>query len=97
MLPQKGEGGATLVLTEQGEVAASRHEVLVADVPEARVQAAAAQGPRPASVQHYASTGITVLRYTDFAQTVQGLAALQAALPGSVVRLPLELEKKVPY
>lgn len=90
VLPQPTADGSTLVVNEQGMVMSSRHEVLVASASQEQVQAATARGPRPAAVQHYAPTGITVVRYADFAQALQGLDALKAALPQATVRLSLQ-------
>lgn len=87
---------STLVLTPKGMVATSYHSVMVNDVPESQVRQALAAGPQPTNVTYFAPTGITMVRYADFAQTVEGLKALQASLPSSQVRLSLELGKQVP-
>lgn len=87
---------STLVLTPRGMVATSYHRVMVNDVPESQVRQALAAGPQPANVTYFAPTGITMVRYADFAQTVEGFKALQASLPSSQVRLSLELGKQVP-
>ena len=91
-----GSSPSTLVLTQQGMVATSYHNVMVSDLPESQVRQAVAAGPQPASITHFASTGITLLHYADFAQTIAGLKALQASLPPSKVRLSLEVGKQVP-
>ncbi len=89
-------GPSTLVLTQQGMVATSYHNVMVSDLPESQVRQAVAAGPQPTSITHFAPTGITMVHYADFAQTIEGLKALQASLPQSKVRLSLELGKQVP-
>ncbi len=97
LLPQKtGDGQGSLLLDEQGVVAASRHEVIVTQAAEDQVLAAAGKGPRPESVRYFAPTGIIVLRYGDFAQAIEGLKALRAGLPGAMVRLSIQQNVKRP-
>ncbi len=99
VLPSQQPGSeATLLLNAQGVVGSSRNEVSISDAPAERVRELVQRTlPRPLSVQHYEPTGITVLRYADFGQAVEGLNALKAALPGAKVRLPVQFGKRVPY
>ncbi|MER1966145.1 hypothetical protein [Castellaniella sp. GW247-6E4] len=97
LLPQKtADGRGSLLLDERGVVAASHHEVMVTQAAEDQVLAAAGGGPRPMSVQYFAPTGIIIVRYGSFAQTVEGLKALQAGLPGAVVRLSIQQNVRRP-
>jgi hypothetical protein len=87
----------TLLINAQGIVGSSRNEITISRAPEAGIQAQLQQmSPQPASVRHYEPTGITVLRYADFAQAVEGLRALKAALPGAHVRLGVRFTTPVP-
>ncbi len=95
--PQYAGGGETLLLDAHGVVGSSRNEVVVSKAP-ANVQEVIQQTqPRPASVQHFAPTGITVAKYADFEQAVQALAALKVALPQAAVALPVQFGKQMPY
>lgn len=87
----------TLLINAQGIVGSSRNEITISRASEASVQAQLQQmAPQPASVRHYEPTGITVLRYAGFAQAVEGLRALKAALPGANVRLGVRFTTPVP-
>ncbi|HUH40989.1 MAG TPA: hypothetical protein VL024_08985 [Castellaniella sp.] len=98
LLPQKTEDGqGSLLLDERGAVVASHHEVMITQAAEDQVRAALRQGPSPSIVQHFAPTGITVVRYDDFAQTIAGLKALQTGLPDATVRLSIVQSRKKPY
>lgn len=95
--PQYSGSQDTFLLNAQGMVGSSRNEVVVSEAP-ADVQAVIQQTqPRPVSVQHFEPTGITVAKYADFAQAVDALRALKAALPGAKVGLPVQFGKQVPY
>jgi len=95
--PQYSGSQDTLLLNAQGVVGISRNEVVVSEAP-AGVQAVIQQTqPRPVSVQHFEPTDITVAKYADFAQAVDALRALKAALPGAKVGLPVQFSKQVPY
>jgi len=95
---QQSKDGATLLLNAQGVVGSSRNEVAIAQASADRIQALLRQTiPQPVSVQTYEPTGITVARYADFAQAVEGLHALKAALPDAQVSLSAQFGKKVPY
>ncbi|MCC2595826.1 hypothetical protein LKR43_05680 [Pusillimonas sp. MFBS29] len=98
-IPSQGaDDGVTLLLDRQGGVGLSRNELTVAGVTESDLQARIAQVfPQPSAVQHFESTGITVVRYADFAQAVDGLRALKKALPEATVRLNVQFNTKVPY
>ena len=94
---QKAHSGSTRILTEQGVVVTSYHQVMLSDVAENQVRQAAARGPRPVRITYLAPTGITLLEYADFSQTMAGLNALQAQLPRTLVRLPLSSGKLVAH
>ncbi|MBN9477165.1 MAG: hypothetical protein ABS43_00920 [Bordetella sp. SCN 67-23] len=95
--PQYSDSQDTLVLNEQGVVGKSANEIVVAEA-SAGVQAVIEQTqPRPVSVKHYEATGITVATYADFAQAVEALRALKAALPSAKVGLPVLFTRPQPY
>ena len=78
-------------------VGKSANEIVVAEA-SAGVQAVIEQTqPRPVSVKHYEATGITVATYADFAQAVEALRALKAALPSAKVGLPVLFTRPQPY
>ncbi len=94
-VPEGGEG--TWVLNAQGVVGISRHEVMVTGVPQADLQARLGTLlPQPLSQQHFAPTGISVLRFADFDQAVQGYRALRDALPEATVRLSVTFGRRLP-
>ena len=98
VIPSQSNGGITLLLNAQGLVGSSRNEVAISEAPADRVQTVLRQTlPQPQSVQTYEPTGITVARYADFAQAIEGLHALKAALPDAQVSLSVRFGKKVPY
>ncbi|MFT0531716.1 hypothetical protein ACMHYJ_02630 [Castellaniella hirudinis] len=97
LLPQKTSDGASLLVNAQGAVFSSHNEILITGASENAVQLGAQQGPPPASVQHFAATGITVVRYADFPAAASGLAHLRRQLPAAVVRLGLEQGQMTPY
>ncbi len=87
----------TLLINAQGIVGSSRNEVAVSQASEESIRAQLQQlQPQPASVQHYEPTGITVLRYADFGQAVEGLRALKSALPRAKVRLGVQFSTPLP-
>ncbi|NYT60223.1 hypothetical protein H0A65_14965 [Alcaligenaceae bacterium] len=98
-IPSQGaDDGITLVLNQQGVVGLSRNEITVTGVSEQDLQARIAQVfPQPVAVQHFEPTGITVVRYADFSQAVDGLRILKKALPEATVRLAVQFNVKVPY
>lgn len=98
VLPGVPEGGqGTFLLNAQGAVGISRHEVMVADTDEADldVQLRMVQ-PQPVSVRHFAPTGITLVKFADFQQSVAGYEALSQALPQATVRLSVVFGRKTP-
>lgn len=98
VLPEQPKAGQTLVLNAQGIVGISRNEVLVAKAQEDQIRSVAGRAAHaPASVQHFAPTGLTVLTYANFAQAVAGLETIKAGLPDATVRLPVQFSKPVPY
>ncbi|VCU69600.1 hypothetical protein PIGHUM_01663 [Pigmentiphaga humi] len=95
--PQYAGSQDTLLLDAQGVVGKSANEVMVSNAP-ADVQAVIEQTqPRPVSVKRYEATGITVSTYADFAQAVEALRALKAALPTAKVGLPVTFAEPRPY
>lgn len=98
LLPQKTEDGqGSLLLDDRGAVVASHHELMITQAAEDQVRAALRHGPQPSIVQHFAPTGITVVRYDDFAQAMDGLKVLQAGLPDAAVRLSIIRGRKKAY
>jgi hypothetical protein len=89
---------STLLINEQGTVGISHNEVAISGVSAETVQAGLRQVvPSPLSIQRFDQAGVTVARYADFAQAVDGLRAIKAALPGAQVRLPVQFGRQVPY
>jgi hypothetical protein len=79
-------------------VGISHNEVAISGVSAETVQAGLRQVvPSPLSIQRFDQAGVTVARYADFAQAVDGLRAIKAALPGAQVRLPVQFGRQVPY
>ncbi|GEM_PF-2279542 len=98
VLPGVPDGGqGTFLLNAQGAVGISRHEVMVADADEADldVQLRMVQ-PQPVSVRRFAPTGITLVKFADFSQSVEGYEALSQALPQATVRLSVVFGRKTP-
>lgn len=94
--PQHSGSEDTLLLNARGVVGSSRNEIVIAGVG-AEAQAVIQQTqPRPTSVQHFEATGITMLKYADFGQAVEALAALKAALPDAQIGLPVMFSKQAP-
>lgn len=99
LTPQRAPQGAdpqreTWVVNELGVVGLSRHEVLVAQVDTAAVQALVASGVLPSVLQesYNPSTRIATLRFASFAQAVQARAALAGRLPGASVTVPVQYQ-----
>lgn len=98
VLPGVAEGGqGTFLLNAQGAVGISRHEVMVADADEADLDVQLRMvHPQPVSVQRFAPTGITLVKFADFQQSVEGYEALSRAMPQATVRLSVTFGRKVP-
>ncbi len=89
---------STLLINAQGVVGVSRNEVAISRVSAQTAQARLRQlVPQPLSVEHFDQAGVTIARYADFSQAVEGLRAVQAALPEAQVRLPVQFGQQVPY
>jgi hypothetical protein len=89
---------ATLVLNEQGAVGISHNEVAISKVSAQTAQTRLRQVvPQPLSIQHFEQAGVTIARYADFSQSVEGMQAIKAALPEAQVRLPVKFGSRVPY
>ena len=99
VIPSQQAGSqVTLLINAQGVVGSSRNEITISEAPAQGVQTVLQQvTPAPLSVQQYEPTGITVARYADFGQAVEGLRALKAALPDAKVSLPVQFGKQIPY
>lgn len=99
VLPERpADGQGTLLLNEQGMVGISYNEITVANAQEVQVRAAASRAAHaPLTLRHYTPTGITVLRYAEFGQAVEGLNVLKAGLPEATVRLPVQFGKPRPF
>lgn len=88
----------TLLVNAQGVVGVSRNEVAISGVSAQTAQTRLRQTvPQPLSLEHFDQAGVTVARYADFSQAVEGLKAVQAALPEAQVRLPVQFGQQVPY
>lgn len=95
---QQADNGATLVLNKQGVVGLSHNEVHISGATAQDIQAKLKElTPQPLSVQTFEPTGITVARYADFGQAVEGLNTLKVALPDAKVRLAVQFAKQAPY
>src|SRR5690606_31187139 len=96
VVPPEQADGTTLILNRQGVVGVTRNEISITGAPVQEIEARLGQTvPQPLSVQHFEPTNITVARYADFAQAVEGLQALKAALPEAKVRLSVQFGKQV--
>ncbi|MFA5489740.1 MAG: hypothetical protein WC284_11045 [Candidimonas sp.] len=94
--PQHSGSEDTLLLNEQDVVGISQNEVVVSEAPD-NVQAVIQQTlPQPVSITHFAPTGITLAKYADFAQSVQAMRALKAALPDARIGLAVQFGRPVP-
>lgn len=89
---------ATLLLNAQGVVGVSHNDIAISRVSAETAQARLRQiVPQPLSIQHFEQAGVTVARFADFGQAVEGMQAIKAALPEAQVRLPLQFGQQVPY
>lgn len=97
LLPDKAADGGSLLLDASGAVSSSRHEIIITGASENEVQSRTSQGLVPTTVQHFAATGITVVRYADFPAAVTGLRQLQQQLPQASIRLGIDQGRLQPH